>query len=62
MNTLSRSLVALGTAGLLALAACGGDDATPCPGRLAGELPAGWRYRAQEIAVPLRNQIWAARP
>jgi copper(I)-binding protein len=28
MNTLSRSLVALGTAGLLALAACGGDDAT----------------------------------
>jgi hypothetical protein len=41
---------------------CAGDDATPCPGRLAGELPAGWRYRTQEVVVPLRNQIWAARP
>jgi hypothetical protein len=41
---------------------CAGDDATPCPGRLAGELPAGWRYRAQEVVVPLRNQIWAAQP
>jgi type IV pilus assembly protein PilW len=41
---------------------CGQDDAASCPGRLSGALPPGWRYLTLEAVVPLRNQIWAARP
>ena len=36
---------------------CPAHDAT-CPGRLAGVLPANWRYRTYETVVPLRNQLW----
>lgn len=34
---------------------CGPEDALSCPGRLAGRLPAHWRYRVYETAIPLRN-------
>jgi type IV pilus assembly protein PilW len=37
---------------------CPGTDKARCTGRLAGVLPAGWRYWTHEITVPLRNQIW----
>src|SRR5205807_10431314 len=41
---------------------CPRADKTQCPGRLGGTLPAGWRYRTYETAIPLRNQIWNAQP
>jgi type IV pilus assembly protein PilW len=41
---------------------CGETDTSRCTGRLAGTLPAGWRYRTFELAVPLRNQIWNVVP
>ena len=41
---------------------CAATDKARCPGRLTGVLPARWRYRTQEITVPLRNQIWIGRP
>ena len=37
---------------------CASVDKTQCPGRLAGTLPSGWRYRLHETVIPLRNQIW----
>jgi type IV pilus assembly protein PilW len=43
---------------------CSATDKASCPGRLAGTIPAtpngGWRHRAYETVVPLRNQIWSA--
>jgi type IV pilus assembly protein PilW len=41
---------------------CGESDDVPCPGRLAGTLPASRRYQVYETVVPLRNVIWNARP
>jgi type IV pilus assembly protein PilW len=41
---------------------CPATDKAQCPGRLAGTLPAGWRYRIYEAVVPLRNAIWNAAP
>ena len=41
---------------------CADDDKARCPGRLTGTLPAKWRYRVIEMAVPLVNQIWNVRP
>jgi type IV pilus assembly protein PilW len=41
---------------------CGDADKSRCAGRLEGSLPARWRYRTFETAVPLRNPIWNARP
>jgi type IV pilus assembly protein PilW len=41
---------------------CSATDKAQCPGRLAGTLPAGWRYRVHEVVVPLRNAIWNAAP
>jgi type IV pilus assembly protein PilW len=37
---------------------CASIDKTQCPGRLAGTLPPGRRYRLYETVIPLRNQIW----
>jgi type IV pilus assembly protein PilW len=34
---------------------CGPEDGLRCPGRLAGTLPAHWRYRVYETVIPLRN-------
>jgi type IV pilus assembly protein PilW len=36
---------------------CGPEDAASCPGRLAGTLPAHWRYRVYETVIQLRNAI-----
>jgi hypothetical protein len=52
----------LGTPFRWELFACGADDDTPCPGRLAGTLAANRRYRIHETVIPLRNAIWNARP
>ena len=41
---------------------CGRADPATCEGRLAGTLPAHWRYRAYETVIPLRNAIWNAAP
>jgi type IV pilus assembly protein PilW len=38
-----------------------GQPGAACPGRLAGTLPAQWRYRSFETAIPLRNVIWNGR-
>lgn len=41
---------------------CDADDKSACPGRLegtiAGSASGGYRYRALETVVPLRNVIW----
>ena len=41
---------------------CAENDEARCPGRLAGTLPARWRYRTYETVIPLRNAIRSARP
>ena len=41
---------------------CGQQDKARCAGRLAGTLPANWRYRTYETVIPLRNAIWNADP
>jgi type IV pilus assembly protein PilW len=41
---------------------CEQQDKARCAGRLAGTLPANWRYRIYETVIPLRNVIWNARP
>jgi len=45
---------------------CERDDKTTCPGRLEGTITAatagGYRYRALETVVPLRNVLWGREP
>ena len=41
---------------------CGEEDKARCPGRVSGTLPAKWRYRTVEYAIPLLNTIWNQRP
>jgi hypothetical protein len=41
---------------------CPATDKALCPGRLTGSIAAtssgGYRYRAYETVVPLRNVVW----